>query len=249
MLGELEVDGDGGGGARGGATGECGTCPAFPDAEAEGVGLGCEEADVDLLREVGVCGESGSDGVEADVGVYENGMGVPDGGGEELELLALANDDAALGRCDGSEVDLDVGGVVVRVERNGAGLGAGVGGDSEVEGGWVGGGGGSDVEGYAAEAVAAHLGTGAVGVEDDHLGVFGGVWGDEEDAVGADAEVAVADGLNELRGEGLGGALDEDEVVAESVVLGEGDGHGRDGCKAGSRAGQVGCGVRKVGVG
>lgn len=83
-----------------------------------------------------------------------------------------------------------------------------------------------DVKGDAAEAVAAHFWARAIGVEDDHAGVGGGVWRDEEDAVGAYAVVAVAEQLDEVLWEGIGGGLQEEEVVAQSVVLRESLGHG-----------------------
>ena len=86
-----------------------------------------------------------------------------------------------------------------------------------------------DVLGDAADAVAAHLAFGAVGVEHAHAGVgpFGG--GDQDQAVGADAEVAVADGAGEggqVAGGGLVEEVDVDVVVAEAVHLGESHGAG-----------------------
>ena len=56
-----------------------------------------------------------------------------------------------------------------------------------------------DVLGDAADAVAAHFGVGAVGVEHPHLGVgpLGGA--DQDQAVAADAEAAVGDAAGQLR--------------------------------------------------
>ena len=72
----------------------------------------------------------------------------------------------------------------------------------------------------AADAVAAHLGLGAVGVEDAHS--YRCLVGrqDEQDAVGADAEVTVAHGDGESRPVALVALrFDEDEVVAGAVHL------------------------------
>lgn len=77
--------------------------------------------------------------------------------------------------------------------------------------------------GDAADSVAAHFGFGAVGVEHSHADV-GEVGGEDEDeAVGADAEVAVGDFLGEGGGVGyfFGEAVDVDVVVADAVHLGE----------------------------
>ena len=83
------------------------------------------------------------------------------------------------------------------------------------------------VEGGAAKAVAAHFGAGSVGVEDDHLDVGVGGGGEQEDAVGADAEVPVAELADGVGWEGLSvGPGDDDEVVAEAMHFGEGHAHG-----------------------
>ena len=98
----------------------------------------------------------------------------------------------------------------------------------------------------APDAVAAHLGLGAVGVVHAHgvvlVGLHEAGGHREDDAVGADAKVAIA----QLRA-ALGGELDlravpvvhEHEIVAEALVLVELDGIGgggdRDG-RAGTRA-------------
>jgi hypothetical protein len=84
-----------------------------------------------------------------------------------------------------------------------------------------------EVTGEDADAVAALLSFGGVGVEDAQgEGRAGrGKWA-PEDAVGADAEVAVADAAD-LRGRGqrAGVARVHDEVVvAEGVVFGEAHG-------------------------
>lgn len=83
------------------------------------------------------------------------------------------------------------------------------------------------MEGGAAKAVAAHFGAGAVGVEDDHLDVGVGGRGEEEDTVGPDAEMAVAELGDSVGWEGFGGEPgDDDEVVAEAMHFGEGHAHG-----------------------
>src|SRR6185436_3765621 len=80
-----------------------------------------------------------------------------------------------------------------------------------------------DVLADAADAVAAHRSLGAVGVEHDHpeVGLLRG--GDQDEAVGADAGVAVADRDRQRRGIGdlLLEGVDVDVVVAGAVHLGE----------------------------
>src|SRR5437660_7877452 len=72
-----------------------------------------------------------------------------------------------------------------------------------------------------AQPVARHLGLAAVGVEEAEVEVVVGVGGRHEpdDTVGSDAEVAVAHEPGKLRGDVLD--EDEDEVVAEALVLRE----------------------------
>ena len=87
-----------------------------------------------------------------------------------------------------------------------------------------------EVLGEAAYAVAAHLGQGAVGVDVVHVAVslFRGCRPHKDDAVGADAEVAVAQirhlGIGQL--ESAVSIVNEDEIVAETVHFGEGQLHG-----------------------
>ena len=87
-----------------------------------------------------------------------------------------------------------------------------------------------DVLGDATDAVAAHLRLGAVGIEHLHPGV-GRLGGEDEDqAVAADAEVAIAHAAGEFGRVGWGGlgeAIDVDVVVSGPVHLGEA--HGRRG--------------------
>ena len=75
------------------------------------------------------------------------------------------------------------------------------------------------VFGDAANAVAAHFGFAAVGVEHAHadVGFLGGE--DEDQAVGSDAEVAIGDADGEARGIGdcLGEAVDVDVVVPDAL--------------------------------
>ena len=83
----------------------------------------------------------------------------------------------------------------------------------------------AEVRGEAADPVAAHLGLGAVRVVDRHAEVVRRVAGhDEDDAVRAHAEVAVAEPLRlrrrRLRRRGVA-VVDEQEVVAQALVLGE----------------------------
>src|SRR5690606_24024260 len=77
----------------------------------------------------------------------------------------------------------------------------------------------------AADAVAAHLGARAVGVAQLHAGAGPGVQGRRgaDDAVGADAGVAVAQGPRHAIVERVGAVRIEqdEEVVAEAVVLGQ----------------------------
>jgi hypothetical protein len=92
-----------------------------------------------------------------------------------------------------------------------------------------------DELGDAADAVAAHLRLAAVGVEHAHLRVGDLGAADEDEAVAADAEVAVAHGARQGRrvgGFGLVEAIDVDVVVAEAVHLHESHGQnpGLGGC-------------------
>ena len=83
--------------------------------------------------------------------------------------------------------------------------------------------------GNAADAVAAHFGFRAIGVEHAHAdggaGGFGGVggWGDEDESVAADTEVAVSDFHREFFGvvDFLGEGIDVDVVVADAVHFDE----------------------------
>ena len=87
-----------------------------------------------------------------------------------------------------------------------------------------------EVLGEAAHAVAAHLGQGAVGVDVVHVAVslFRESRPHEDDAVGADAEVAVAQighlGIGQT--ESAVSIVNEDEIVPETVQFGEGQLHG-----------------------
>lgn len=87
-----------------------------------------------------------------------------------------------------------------------------------------------EVLGEAAHAVAAHLSQGAVGVDVVHVAVslFRESRPHEDDAVGADAEVAVAQIRHLLVGQikSAVAIVDEDEIVPETVQFGEGQLHG-----------------------
>ena len=79
-----------------------------------------------------------------------------------------------------------------------------------------------DVDSDASDAVAAHLRDRAVGVDDAHADVAVRLSGgqDEENAVGADAEPAIAKGDGALgRDDCLVLRVDDDEVVAQPLVL------------------------------
>lgn len=135
--------------------------------------------------------------VGGDAGRFENGLAHVDGGGLEEARF--------------------VGGVV-DIEDAGAGLDAhGVGGCELVIGG---------VFGDAPDSVAAHFGFRAVVVEHAHLDVGGcGIvgWEDKDEAVAADACVAVGDLDGEAHGiaDGFFESVDVDVVVAEAVHFGE----------------------------
>jgi len=80
------------------------------------------------------------------------------------------------------------------------------------------------VLGDAADAVAAHLAFGAVGVEHAHPGTRPLGWHDQDEAVGSDPEMAIAHGDRQLRGipgRRLAERLDVYVVVAKAVHLGE----------------------------
>ena len=71
----------------------------------------------------------------------------------------------------------------------------------------------------AADAVATHLGLGPVGVEHPHAHVGDGRWEGEDEAITADAEVAVADFAGDFGPVPLFGGQDVDVVVPEAVHL------------------------------
>jgi hypothetical protein len=84
-----------------------------------------------------------------------------------------------------------------------------------------------EMKGHAAKAVAAHLGDGAVCVEHAHRGRLG-LDVHEQHAIAADAEVPITQRSHEVGDEGLferSRTLDDEEVVAETFVLGEAEAH------------------------
>ena len=86
--------------------------------------------------------------------------------------------------------------------------------------------------GDAARGVAAGLDLGAVGVADAHACV-GALFGrlQDDELIAANAALAIGDrrGQAVVEREGLGAGIDNDEVVTESMHLGEGAGHGNSG--------------------
>lgn len=79
----------------------------------------------------------------------------------------------------------------------------------------------------ASQAVAAHLRPRTVGILHDHRRSRPGVLSrrDDENAVGADTEMAIAQSLDRIRREGSLG-IENDEVVPQTFVLFELEGHG-----------------------
>ncbi len=88
--------------------------------------------------------------------------------------------------------------------------------------------------GDAANAVAAHLRLAAIGVEHAHARVTVDGRQDRQNAVGADAEVAIAHRAHDrrlldrhgsaIRGSGAVAQVDDDEVVTQAFDFGEGEG-------------------------
>jgi hypothetical protein len=81
-----------------------------------------------------------------------------------------------------------------------------------------------DVLGHAADAVAAHFRLAAVGIEHPHAGVGSFAGADEDQAVSADAEMAVGDDAGqggEVVGQPLRERVHVHVVVAGAVHLGE----------------------------
>jgi len=101
-----------------------------------------------------------------------------------------------------AEVDLDVGFGAGWVDLDKAALDSGIGGDAQDHGRGCSVNASGDVEGDAAESIAAHFGPRTVSVVDDHAGVGSGVWRNEKDSVGTDAEVSVAEGADDAGGRG-----------------------------------------------
>ncbi len=265
---EADFAGDGGCGGAAGAGGEGVAGAAFPDFDADvGAVEDFEELDVGAAWEVGVVFDGGAEAVgevAGDVGEGDDAVGVADGGGVDGEGFAgdvegfgedfpVGAGDGDLAGAEGDAAHFDGDALAALADEAGDAAAGGEDGEGFVfadEAAVV------EVAGEDAEAVAGFFGFGAVGVEDaeGEIGV-GGFFLAVEDAVGAEAVVAVAD-LDDLVGGGrVEGFEDfEDEVVvAEGVVFGEGfHGCGRFfvvcGCGARWQAESRGAG-RAVGVG
>ena len=167
---------------------------------------------VDERDAVGVAHRDAGDGERA-AGDFERRVDRRIAGERRGNLAAgedrLAHVDADALDLAGAEFEVERG-TACRRRRSAAGRG----GDAVVV----------DVLGDAADAVAAHFGLGAVGVEHPHLGVGAVDGADQDQAVGADAEVAIGDRAGEGRGVGgnrLAEAIDVDVVVAGAVHFGE----------------------------
>jgi len=126
--------------------------------------------------------------------------------------------DVGVGDVNDTHVDLDKGVGAGSVEFDDTAFESRIGEHSEGRGAGMRMGFGCEVEGCATQSVAAHFGSGSVGIEDDHPAIGAWVRGEEEDAIGTDAVVAVTQGDDLGRREGLVG-FDENEVVSQAVVF------------------------------
>jgi hypothetical protein len=252
-------------GAGAGAAGPCDAAAAFPGAHFHlAGGDDLDPVGVDAVGEGLVMLDGGSDAGEIDgidIGHVDDGVGVAHRDeGHVYQLIRLIERDTVLvlagaaddfvgidgnlgqvedrfAHVDGDLLDLAIGEVQGEGEDSAAGFdGHGVVlGEAVVVG----------VLGDAADAVAAHLALAAIGVEHAHadIGVVGGE--DEDEAIGADAGVAVGDEAGDLAGVGESflEVVDIDIVVADAVHFGESHGVGFPLVSAGCQQ----CGVRLKG--
>ena len=212
-----------GGGARAGATRLRDAGAALVDPHRDGVGgrAGLDDLEVDVRQPGAEGGEiDGRDVVDGHDGVRVPDAEVGDGPVRIGAEVAPAVGGGEIGDLAHLDRHHERAGVVGRSQFHTTR--AGVGGDAlraEVAAA------SGERLGEAADAVAAHLGAAAVGVVQHHAGRVLGVGLADEQAVGADAGVPVADHLGEVRQLRLGQRRveDDEEVVAETVVLAERD--------------------------
>ncbi len=226
------MDGCGYGGASTGAAREGWTGTAFPDMECKGVGGAYRcEACVDAAGERGMGGNAQAEAMNHVGSVWrkQNSMGVTDRNKRQEQGLVVEWQVVACRGLDEADLDRDLCAIGCRQSFEGAGVESGV--RLDEERGWemCWGKEGSEVEGDAAQSVAASFGAGAVGVVDDHACGLRGRQVNQKDAVGSDACMAIAEQANTFGGwrDREGGSVEEKKIVSQSVVLGEGGG-GRD---------------------
>lgn len=237
----LDLDFDGGGeaeasGGHQGAGGDAGTAgegfafdTAFIGTDADAAwGEDLDEIDVGAARsEVGMESEASAFFLDlglVGIGDHDHGMGDAGIEGVDGHRAGLGGDGlvqlqvAGWGEVDGDLVVFEVGGD-----------GTGGGGEGD---GFAGGGaeGVLDEAGEAAGSVAAHFRIGTVGVPElpGPGRVSGGMGGEEHEAVGADAELAMAEAGHLFAGGGEQAAavIGDDEVVTGAGHLGEFEEHG-----------------------
>ena len=236
-----------GGSACACAAGKSYAAASFPSAHCEFVrAAGFDEVDVDALGKKFVMFDQRADVLEGDrfeIVAEEDRVRIAHGDARHGEVLAFDGqgdvDDAV-----GIDGDGDVGGAedwlahvdadaadkiaIVCFEAEGEYAAAGLDAQRGGEGGLAGDGEFGfvaddavivDVLCKAADAVAAHLGFGAVGVEHAHADVGGVGWADENQAVCADAEVAAAHAHGKIGrvGDLLTKAIDVNIVVAQTM--------------------------------
>src|SRR5262245_23090264 len=191
--------------------------PPFPHADRQLVLIvHAHQLDVRALREARVMLDQRAETEQfgAIRQALDHGMRVPDRDRGELDVLAVDLDRLRLPDVDRAHLLLDVALAAEPREHHAR---------ADEEPNLVGAAPSRKPARRDPRAVPGELGDGAVRVPDDHLGSVVVRRDHLEDAVGADAEVVVADALHPLRCQGDRelGLLDEQVVVAEAVPLGE----------------------------
>ena len=233
---ESEFVGDGGCGAAAAAAGEGVPGTAFPDLDPDVVAIeNLKKLDIGATREVGVGLEGwavAAGEIFRDLGQRQHAMRIADRGGAVLEFAVAGLDsfteDISAGADDRDTIALEAH--LAHVDADGAAAGIN-GGAHETTGGFD----GEflirpdlflipEVAGKDAESIAALFGFAAVGIEDPEAeGSLGAGEGAEQDAIAAGAEIAMANDADLIDGkrvESIGG-IDDEVIVAESVVLRE----------------------------
>lgn len=205
--------------AGAGSAGERQADAALPYRELDAAGRAVREFDIGAARERGRLLDARAESLDVAAGelAKEHCMGIP-GVGQFDRNGTIDVDRRRAEGADESHVDRDerLSRGELDITRADAGVGL------DARGARAESCAASDVKRHTAQAIAAHLWHAPVGVEDPHAGGAAvDRWGkDEQDSVGANAEVAIAQADGLFGGEGgFARSVDNDEVVAEPLVL------------------------------